>query len=55
MAIVWNRQVEINTILDFLLSPLTSCEWENNRLEQIGRDQHHSQFPNDNQTAYFLQ
>ena len=36
------------------MKPLASCEWERNLVEQIIRDHHHSEFPNDNQTTYFL-
>ena len=28
--------------------------WESNKVEQTGRDQHHAEFPNDNQTTYLL-
>ena len=52
----WNRQEEISTILNspMTIRPLTSYESESNRVEQTGRDQHHSEFPNDNQTTYLL-
>ena len=36
------------------ITPLTDYEWERNRVEQTGRYQHHSEFPNDNQTTYLL-
>ena len=52
----WNIQAEINTILNSLMTirPLTSYEWESNKVEQTSRDQHHSQFPNDHQTTHKL-
>ena len=53
----WNRPVEISTILNspMTIRPLTSYEWESNRVEQQARDQHHSEFLNDNQTTYRLE
>ena len=55
-ATVWNRQVEISTILNspMTIRPLAFFEWESNRVEQTDTDQHHSEFPNENQTTYSL-
>ena len=51
-----HKQAEISTILNsqMTVTPLTSCECENSRVEQTDRDQHHSGFPDDNQTTYLL-
>ena len=55
-AIGWNRQAEISSILNspMIIRPRTYYESENNRVEQTGRDQHHSEFHNDNHTTYLL-
>ena len=52
----WNGQAEIGTIPISLIMirQLTSYESESNRVEQTGRDQYHSEFPNENQTTYLL-
>ena len=55
-AIKWTKQGEINPIQNstMWISPLTSYEWESNRVEQSGRDEHNAIFPNYNQTTHFL-
>ena len=55
-ATQWKRQAGISIILNFpmTLRPLSNYEWESNTVEETGRDQYHSEFPNDNQTTYFL-
>ena len=55
-ATQWKRQAEISIILNspMTVRPLTPYEWESTTVEEIGRDQHHSEFPNDGQTTYPL-
>ena len=55
-ATQWKRQAGISIILNspMTIRPLTCYEWESNTVEETGRDQHHSEFPNDNQTTYKL-
>ena len=52
----WNRQAEISTILNSTttIRSLTNYEWESNRVKQIGKDQHYSKSPTDNQATYSL-
>ena len=40
--------------LPMTIRPLTCYKWESNRVKQTGRHQHHSEFPNNNQTTYSL-
>ena len=55
-AIQWKRQTGISIILNspMTIRPLTNYEWESNTVEETAMDQHHFEFPNDNQTTYKL-
>ena len=55
-ATQWKRQAEIRIILNsqMTIRPLTIYEWESNTMEEISKDQYHSEFPNDNQATYLL-
>lgn len=52
----WYSQANISTILNSLMTSrlLTCYEWQNNRGEQTGKDQHYSEFSKDNQATYNL-
>ena len=55
-ATQWKRQGGMNIIHNspMTMRPLTDYEWKRNTMEETGRDQYHSEFPDDNQTTYFL-
>ena len=55
-VIGWNIQTEIRTMLNSpkTIRPLTSYKKESNSMEQISKDQCHSEFFNDNLTTHML-